>query len=86
MHLAVENKNIECIIRIFIEGGHLNVLNKDHKTVRQVANDAYIKYLIEKLEEINFIIKTKGIKDSKERKQQLETAIRQTLDESSLYF
>lgn len=47
----------------------MNVLNKDHKTVRQVANDAYIKYLIEKLEEINFIIKTKGIKDSKERRQ-----------------
>lgn len=27
LHLAVENKNIECIIRIFIEGGQFNVMN-----------------------------------------------------------
>jgi ankyrin repeat protein len=49
LHLAVENKHVECIVRIFIEGGHLNALNKDHKTVRMVANNAYIKYLVEKL-------------------------------------
>lgn len=61
-------------------------MNKDHKTVRQVANDAYIKYLIEKLEEINFIIKTKNYTDFKKRKEELEAAIRHTLDESSLYF
>jgi|688.fasta_scaffold283023_2 ankyrin repeat protein len=50
LHLAVENKNVECIIRIFIEGGKLNAVTKDKKTVRMVANDAYIKYLIDKLE------------------------------------
>ena len=63
LHLAVENKNIECIIRICIEGGQFNIMNNDKKTVRMVANDAYIKYMIERLEEVKFVIKTKRITD-----------------------
>lgn len=63
LHLAVENKKVECIIRIFIEGGQLNAINKQHKTVRMVANDAYIKYLLEKLEEIKFVIKSSNYND-----------------------
>lgn len=38
-------------------------MNNDKKTVRMVANDAYIKYMIERLEEVKFVIKTKRITD-----------------------
>lgn len=62
LHLAVMNRNYECIIRIFIEGGTLGIMNKDKKSVRMVAPDPYTKYLLEKLEEIKFIIKSKGLK------------------------
>lgn len=80
LHLAVENKNIECIIRIFIEGGQLSSINKGGKTVRNVAKDAYVKYLIEKLEEIKFVIRTKKYENPQDRKNDLEQAIRSTLD------
>lgn len=49
LHLAVMNKNFECIIRIFIEGGTLGAMNKEKKSVRMVAPDSYTKYLLEKL-------------------------------------
>ena len=65
MHLAAMNKKPECIIRIFIEGGQLNSMNNEKKSVRMVAEDSYTKYLLEKLEECRFLIKTKGIKDIK---------------------
>ncbi len=46
LHLAVENKNIECIIRIFIEGGQLNSINAKGQSVRSVAGDSYTRYLL----------------------------------------
>ena len=79
LHLAVMNKNSECIIRIFIEGGQLGAMNKDKKSVRMVAPDSYTKYLLEKLEEIKFVIKTKTMKKSEER-ELLEESIRNALD------
>ena len=86
LHLAVENKNIECIIRVFIEGGQMNALNNKKQTVRAVAPDSYTKYLLEKLEEIRFVVKAKKITDRQQEREELETSIRNTLDESSLYF
>lgn len=71
LHLAVENKNTECIIRIFIEGGHLNSLNNNKKSVRNVAPDAYTKYLLEKLEEIKFVIKSRNFTDKQVEKENL---------------
>ncbi len=46
LHLAVAKKQIPCIIRIFIEGGQLNSLDSEKRTVRSVAPDAYTKYLL----------------------------------------
>jgi hypothetical protein len=50
LHLAVAKKNIECIIRIFIEGGKLAALDNERRSVRSVAPDVYTKFLLEKLE------------------------------------
>jgi ankyrin repeat protein len=49
LHLAVAKKQISCIIRIFIEGGQLNNMDNEKRTVRSIAPDAYTKYLLEKL-------------------------------------
>jgi len=49
LHMAVAKKQIPCIIRIFVEGGQLNVVDNENRTVRSVAPDAYTKYLLEKL-------------------------------------
>ena len=68
LHLAVENKNIECILRIFIEGGQLSALNNNKKSVRNVAPDAYTRYLLEKLEEIKFVVKAKKYDSKQEEK------------------
>lgn len=46
LHLAVAKKQIPCIIRIFIEGGHLNVVDNEKRPVRAVAPDSYTKYLL----------------------------------------
>jgi hypothetical protein len=61
--LAVSKKHIECVIRIFIEGGKLTSLNNAKESVRDVAPDVYTKFLLEKLEEIKFVVKAKGFKD-----------------------
>jgi ankyrin repeat protein len=71
LHLAVAKKNIECIIRIFIEGGKFTSLNEAKQSVKSVAPDVYTKFLIEKLEEIRFVIRGKGIKNEKVFKQEL---------------
>jgi len=46
LHLAVAKKQIPCVIRIFVEGGQLNSVDGEKRTVRQVAPDAYTKYLL----------------------------------------
>ena len=51
------------MIRIFIEGGKLTSLNNAKESVRDVAPDVYTKFLLEKLEEIKFVVKAKGFKD-----------------------
>ncbi len=61
--MAVSKKHIECVIRIFIEGGKLTSLNNAKESVRDVAPDVYTKFLLEKLEEIKFVVKAKGFKD-----------------------
>ena len=63
LHLAVAKKHIPCIIRIFIEGGLLSSVDNEKRTVKAVAPDAYTKYLLEKLEEVKFIIRARGLKD-----------------------
>lgn len=63
LHLAVAKKQIPCIIRIFVEGGQLNSVDNQKRTVRSAAPDAYTKYLLEKLEEVKFIIRARGFKD-----------------------
>jgi ankyrin repeat protein len=83
LHLAVVRKNIECAIRIFIEGGKLTSLNNAKESVRNVAPDVYTKYLLEKLEEVRFIVRAKGIKDAKKYRKELEDSIR---NGESLYF
>ena len=49
LHLAVAKKHVPCIVRIFIEGGQLNVLDNEKRPVRAVAPDSYTRYLLEKL-------------------------------------
>ena len=49
LHLAVAKKQVSCIVRIFVEGGQLNVLDHEKRTVKAVAPDIYTKYLLEKL-------------------------------------
>lgn len=71
LHLAVSKKNIACIIRIFVEGGQLAALDNEKKSVRSVAPDSYTKYLLEKLEEVKFIIRAKGIRGMKMYRQEL---------------
>ena len=46
LHLAVSKKHIECVIRIFIEGGKLASLNNAKESVRDVAPDVYTKFLL----------------------------------------
>lgn len=46
LHLAVAKKNIECIIRLFVEGGKLSSINNQHQSVRSVAPDVYTKFLL----------------------------------------
>lgn len=71
LHLAVAKKNIECIIRIFVDGGKFTSLNNAKQSVKSVAPDIYTKFLIEKLEEIRFVVKGKGIKDPNVYKSEL---------------
>jgi len=46
LYLAVIKKNIGCIVRIFIEGGKLTVTDNSKQTIKDVAPDAYTKYLL----------------------------------------
>ena len=41
----------------------MNSLDNRKRSVRAVAPDSYIKYLLEKLEEIRFTVKAKKITD-----------------------
>jgi ankyrin repeat protein len=86
LHLAVAKRQIPCIIRIFVEGGQLNSLDNEKRNVRSIAPDAYTKYLLEKLEEVKFIIRAKGLRDVNLYRQELEKHVKYILDESSLYF
>ena len=86
LHLAVAKKQIPCIIRIFIEGGQLHAQDNEKRTVRSVAPDAYTKYLLEKLEEVKFIIRAKGLRDMAVYRAELEKHVKYILDQASLYF
>jgi len=46
LHLAVAKKQKSCIIRLFIEGGYLNILDNEKRTVKAVAPDSNTKYLL----------------------------------------
>ncbi len=61
MHLAVNKNKMECAIRIFIEGGKLNMFTKEQKSVKDMATNQYTRFLLEKLDEIRFLVRNKGI-------------------------
>jgi ankyrin repeat protein len=63
LHLAVAKRHISCMVRIFIEGGELKCLDNQKRDVFSVTPDANTKHLLEKLEEVKFIIRSKGIRD-----------------------
>lgn len=80
LHLAVAKKQIPCIIRIFVEGGLLSCMDNEKRTVKSVAPDAYTKYLLEKLEEVKFIIRARGLKEVSVYREELEKHVKFVLD------
>ena len=57
----------------------MNVMDYQKKFIREVAPNVYIKYILEKLEQvkmdltqIRFMVNVKGIKDNEEYKKQLQ--------------
>ena len=46
----------------------MSALNNNKKSVRNVAPDAYTRYLLEKLEEIKFVVKAKKYDSKQEEK------------------
>lgn len=49
IHLAVINKKIACIARIFVEGGDLHNLDNDKKDSFSLAPDVITRHFLEKL-------------------------------------
>jgi len=44
-------------------------MDNSKKSIRDVAPDAYTNYLLEKLEEVKFLIRAKGMKDTNSYRQ-----------------
>ena len=60
-------------------------MTNDKKTARMVCTDSYTKYLLEKLEEAKYAARAKST-NYKDYKMVLESTIRESLDQQSLYF
>ncbi len=52
LYLAVANQRLECIYRLVISGAKMNVMDYSKKFIREVAPNVYIRYILEKLEEV----------------------------------
>lgn len=86
LHLAVAKGHISCIVRIFIEGGELKCLDNQKRDIFSVATDNTIRQLLEKLEQVKFIIRSKRIRDIREYRLWLERHVKYVLGESSINF
>lgn len=53
LHLAVIHERVECIYRLVIEGAKTNVMDYQKKFIKEIAPNTYIKYVLEKLEEVH---------------------------------
>lgn len=52
LHLAVANQKVECIYRLVIEGARTNLMDYKRRFIKDTAPNVYIKYVLEKLEEV----------------------------------
>jgi hypothetical protein len=54
--MAVLNQHVECIYRLVIEGARTNIMDYKRQFLKEIAPNIYIKYILEKLEEVSLFI------------------------------